>query len=73
MIEVVLWVLTSEDGSDQFELCTVSLSGVPRVGDMVFAEGAEFEVRQVTWSEDATDIVLYSVKYGYNFPPESHR
>jgi hypothetical protein len=72
VVDVTVMVLRSENENDVTELATVSLPGVPRVGDIVIAKGALFEVRSVTWSEELVSLTCYSTTYGYNFPmPES--
>ncbi len=69
MIDVRLVVLRSEDLNNTDEYTTVTLAGVPRVGDTVFAKNAEFDVRAVNWDDDGSvTLTVFSLKYEYRFP-----
>lgn len=71
MADVTIMVIKSENGRDVRELTTISLPGVPRVGDTVIAAGALFEVRKVTWSAESISLHVLSESYGiaFSMPP----
>lgn len=55
MVEVTILVITPADGENATELATLRLQGVPRVGEILIAQNAEFVVKEVCWSENVIE------------------
>jgi hypothetical protein len=69
MVNVNLFVITSEDGEQSEEYVTIELPGVPCVGELIITKGTEFKVRRVVWGEPGSvDLYVYNTRYGINFP-----
>lgn len=73
MVDITLKVVRSEDGRDLQELTTISLPGVPRVGESVIADNTIWEVRKVTWGAEFVSLHVYSESYHIGFPTPPDR
>lgn len=69
MVEVTLMVEYGEHENGVQEYVTITLPGVPRVGETVVTAGALFEVKVVSWHDDkSVSLRVFNTTYGYAFP-----